>query len=165
MSHDHKLTKPDYFLQSWQMNHLLRPLCYGWWRKNKYLYIGASTQGIGRLRDHHVIKPADILKGDELHFWFTDSPFELEADLIFMYRPTFNSVQPIAPSKKASNGYNYIEMLATPPMDETLATNIICSPKATRKKNLRHMSTPELNALVRELQRESQALKVMGKAT
>jgi len=49
--------------------------CYGWWRKDRYLYIGVTTIGFRRIVQHTVIGISmPFEEGDELHFW--DLPFD-----------------------------------------------------------------------------------------
>jgi hypothetical protein len=73
--------------------------CYGWFRGGKYLYVGATRHGWGRiLKQHHVFKDFSELQAtDEIHVWPVESEallFELEKCLIVELKPERNEKRP-----------------------------------------------------------------------
>ena len=69
---------------------------YGWWQRERYLYIGMTTRGYNRLLHHDVLgKKADYEPEDEIHIWNCKDAAQalsLESRLIFEHKPIFNKL-------------------------------------------------------------------------
>jgi len=75
---------------------IVQPCVYGWFRDNQCLYVGASTNGIGRCfsRAHQAIGKRDVVKGSDT-FKIIPVPNRrtmhiLERTLINKYKPPHN---------------------------------------------------------------------------
>lgn len=89
--------------------------CYGWWRNDKYLYIGQTRKGISRVGNkHHVInKIVPIESTDEFHFWYCTTNEQLillEQELILQFKPLLNSTHNPTPSNHVviTNSHDFI---------------------------------------------------------
>ena len=81
---------------------LFQPCVYGWKRGDKYLYIGKSRNGIGRLHWHHKIKLGDIQEGDVLDLWYPSDNRTIETievELIQLFQPALNVYSTIVPQR------------------------------------------------------------------
>lgn len=69
-----------------------QPLVYGWYRNEKYLYIGSSQSGIGRIFSdcHHIFTKYEFSPTDDIHIWFCEEYKTLERSLIKEYKPLLN---------------------------------------------------------------------------
>jgi hypothetical protein len=71
-----------------------QPMVYGWFRKDKCLYIGSTTSGLKRIFSHNVIGVVEpIQPEDEIKFKIyslNDEICEIESELILQLRPIYN---------------------------------------------------------------------------
>lgn len=70
-----------------------RYIVYGWVRENIYLYIGMSTRGRARFKNHHIFSEHRRRNTDEAHVWICKDGaecIELEKILIRIHTPLLN---------------------------------------------------------------------------
>src|SRR4030042_939266 len=62
---------PTTEIKGLEISRLLAPCVYGWQRRNEWLYIGFSSQGLARVfnRKHHVLGYHKILPIDSIYTW------------------------------------------------------------------------------------------------
>lgn len=83
---------PDMTISGKELLVMNQALVYGWKRDGKYLYIGSSLRGYGRLFQHHAIAFDEILQTDTFEFWYSSAETIRidEAQLIKEHRPRLN---------------------------------------------------------------------------
>ena len=79
------------------LKHRYHPCVYAWFDSDNHcLYVGASTAGMCRFYDHHVIgKKRPVMEGDTLRVWICNSSiiFYVEGQLIQEFKPLYNKVK------------------------------------------------------------------------